>query len=100
MERLSVVFVIWLKILTFNDLYTRNFFKTANDYPVQDRPGYNLNFLDLRNQQEIATPQSLEVNFDFPSTVAARYHISAYALLLTKKGLSNISDGQSQFDIL
>ena len=50
----------------------KKFFKTAIDYPVQNRPGYKLYVFDLKSQQEYATPQSLEVKFEFKRSVAAR----------------------------
>ena len=49
------------KDTTLPTYITPEFFKTANNYPAPDKPGYFLFVFDIRSHQEFATSQTKSI---------------------------------------
>ena len=71
-----------------------NDFRSSND---GQNIGYNLYLFDIRFQKNFETAQPIKVEFKFYGVVPAG--IYGYALVLTNRLISIISDGQRMFDL-
>ena len=69
-------------------------FRSSND---GDNIGYNIHVFDIRYQKNYESGQSVKVEFKFDGVIPAG--IYGYALVLTNRLLSIISDGQRMFDL-
>ena len=73
--------------------------KTSINYPAHNRTRGNLYVFDIRYHQEFATPQPVEVKFEFSPAAEAAVGLTGYAVTLIDKVISKNGDGQRQFDI-
>ena len=77
---------------------TQKGFITSFNNP-QDNLGYNLHVFDIRQHQDFSSAQPIEIRFDFRSPIEAAANLIGYAIFLTNKMISIISDRQRQFDL-
>ena len=62
--------------------------------------GMKLYDFNIRDQQEFANPQPINVRFEFSPPIPAHRLLIEFSCVLTSKVLSSISDGQRTFGLI
>ena len=95
--KLFPVVDIWLEIMFYNHILHKKISKLLIIIRVATLVIFYV--FDIRHHQIFSAAQPINVRFDFRPAAAAATNLVGYALLLTNKLVSVISDGQRQSDL-